>query len=133
MGPVEVVRAAQRAFEAADWAALRALYRDDARAVVAPAEGQVLGPDEVVAAIRAAAQDVIYERPVHEVEEIEPGVVLLVGRVRLRDSDRRGWSDEPRAWVYVVESGAIVRTAVFPGPAAALAAVREHGRSLGLV
>jgi len=132
MGPIEVVRAAQRAFEVGDWAGLRALYRDDALALVAPAEGRVLGPDEVVAAIRTAAEDVIYERPVHEVEEVEPGVVLLVGRVRLRDGDARGWSDEPRAWLYVVEGSRIVRTRVCRTPQEALAVLAAHGPSLGL-
>lgn len=132
MGPIEVVRAAQRAFEAGDWDALRALYRDDALAVVAPAEGRVLGPDEVVAAIRQAAADVIYERPVHEVEEIVPGIVLLLGRVRLRDGDARGWSDEPRAWLYVVEDSLIVRVRVCRTRDETMSILAAHGPSLGL-
>jgi limonene-1,2-epoxide hydrolase len=130
-GVIRIVRATQRAFAAADWAALRTLYHDDALLQTIAGGNVFRGPDETIAAMRAASAATAYHATWERVEALDDAAAVIVGRVRYAVDDRTV-ADDPRVWLYTVRGDRVFRIGTYGSASAARAAYRDLGASLGV-
>ncbi len=118
------------AIRSLDWVAMRACCTDDS-IIDSLTAGAPLGPDETVAAVRAAYQDGVYSVSVWTHETLDPNAVLSRGRVQYRPGPGR-MSDATHFWLTTGRDGLMWRVKVFSRRDAALAHLAAHGPTLGL-
>ena len=118
------------AIRSLDWVAMRACCTDDS-IIDSLTAGAPLGPDETVAAVKAAYQDGVYSVSVWTHETLDPNTVLSSGRVRYRPGPGR-MSDAGHYWLTTGKNGLMWRVKVFSRREAALAHLAAHGPTLGL-
>jgi hypothetical protein len=131
MTPERLVRELMVAFETSDWERLRLLYHDRARLVTVAGGSVPLGPDETIAAFRAALRDVPYQATFSRVEQVDDHAALLYGQVRFRPPAGRGFTQARRVWTITLREGLLWRQHVYENEREAIAAYRRLGLDLG--
>jgi hypothetical protein len=109
---------------------MRACCSDDA-IIESVTANTPLGPDETVAAVRAAYRDGVYRVQEWQNEDLADAVVLSAGRVQYRPAPGH-MSDSMFHWITVGKNGVIWRVKAFGARDDALAHLESHGPSLGL-
>jgi ketosteroid isomerase-like protein len=129
---VETARSLIAAFNAHAWTRLRALYRDDALLLTVAGGPAPLGPDETVAAMQQAANDIVHSITFGTPEPIDEHAVVVAGTVRSRTWDQRGSTLTRRVWLVTFREGRLYRMRVYGTRDDALRGYREHGVALGM-
>ena len=109
---------------------MRACCHDDA-IIDSVTAAAALGPDETVAAVRAAYQAGVYGVSPWKHEEIDDGAVLSSGAVQYRPTPGT-MRDAVFYWVTTGKDGLMWRVKAFRERDAALEHLRRHGPTLGL-
>jgi hypothetical protein len=113
-----------------DWALMRACCCDDA-IIDSVTAGKALGPDETVAAVRAAYSNGVYAVEEWAHEDLAEEVALSSGGVRYRPAAGR-MRDAVFYWLSSGKDGKLWRVKAFGERDAALAHFERHGRTLDL-
>jgi hypothetical protein len=114
-----------------NWSAMRALLHPHARLESLAAPGEVLSPQELVAAIQTAMGHGLYTVRNWAVELLDPHTAIADGRVRYRVG-ASGLTDEARVWVSSERDGLIWRMRIVRSREEVLAYHRDNGLDLGL-
>lgn len=116
-------------FTTRDWAALRALYHDDARIVSVAGGNRVLSADALME-ILSAVESGSYGTNDAETEALDDSAVVVSGVVRERHGSEATFT--PNAWVLTFRDGLVWRSRAYPSVDDARAAYAEYGLDLGL-
>jgi hypothetical protein len=128
---LEQARALIRAFNDMSWDRLRSLYHDDGLLVTVAGGDGPLGPDDTLAAMRRASQDVVHSIVVDAPAAIDAHAAVVSGSVRSRHAGG-GFAVARRGWVVTFAEGKLYRLRVARNVAAARRLYERHGISLGL-
>jgi len=119
------------AYARRDWAALQVLLHPEAVIAARAADLVPLGPEDVVAAVRDAHRDPVYDVQIEAVVDIGERVCIISGRVRHR-TPMGGFADHEQHWINVFQDGLLWRACAYPSIRAARKAFRRSGYTLGL-
>jgi hypothetical protein len=110
---------------------MRGCFHDDAVIESVASSSRPLGPDETAFALAEALRDGVYMVYGWKYEELAPDVVLSITRARHRAGDR-AVRDETVYRLVSGRDGLMWRVRLFRSRSSALAALAEHGPSLGV-
>lgn len=130
---LDVVTQLGRVFNARvrDWAAMRALYHQDALILTVTGGPAPLPADKVIGELERASQDVWYSVKASRPVGLDEHAALVIGRMR-RSLPRGGFEDASHVWLLTVREGLIFRQGVFQSEDEAVDAYRDLGVTLGI-
>ena len=107
-----IVGRAMRLYAEGQLGQLRELVHPEAEIQMLFLDGELAhGPDGLVAALQRAADSIHTVSPV-DVEPIDSGAAILIGRI-LREVPRGGLADDAAAWLNVIRDGLLWRVLVY--------------------
>ena len=122
----------EQAIAKRSWDQIRGLFDEYARIESVAAGGAAHGPDDTVAAMRAAAETGIYSLGEWKTELISPDAAVVYSRMRHRHVARGSITDEGLFWLMTRRGRCLLARADLPGAGLALSCLAEHGLDLGL-
>jgi anti-anti-sigma factor len=119
------------AFDARDWELLQTLYHPGAQLPTIAGDRQPLTPRQLLAVLRPATIDGVYQYEVDGFVDLDPRVCVGSGRVRHR-LPPNGIADHTQHWLYVFKDGLLWRSGLFSTLQRAKQAFADQGYTLGL-
>jgi hypothetical protein len=129
--PSELARNLVSAYEHRDWVLLESLYHRDARLPTEIGGRQPLTPAELMAVLRAAASDALYDVEVGSIVDLDQRTALGTGSIRLRHP-AGGFADSSKHWIYVFRDELLWRSGVYTTAIKAREALATQGHTLGI-
>jgi hypothetical protein len=129
--PSELARNLIAAFERRDWQRLQSLYHPDARLPTEIGQREPLTPAELIALLRDAADDAVYDFDIASLIDLDERTALGSGSLRMR-RPTGGFGDGPRHWLYVFRDDLQWRSGVYTSAAKARKAFTTQGHTLGV-
>ena len=128
----ELIAEFEQALARRSWEQIRGLFDDHARIESVAAGGAAHGPDDTVAAMRAAAETGIYSLGEWKTELISPDAAVVYSRMRHRHVARGSITDEGLFWLMTRRGEGFWRVRIFRERDPAISCLDEHGLDLGL-